>query len=414
MKKILACLAAAFILSCGGGGGGSSSDEPSMTYLSAAEAEAFFDDIVLNISDTSKVFIMTGNINLADPALPKKYSSEWTALGDLKGTLDGSGYTITALRLRDNAAGIGLFEYVSGTVKNLNINVNTDLFGATTVATAGAVTAVVNSGGIIDNVKVSGTLNGTKISGSVAGKNIGTIKNCFSDAIIQNNTANQSVSAGGLTGINEGTVENSGFIGSVSVRTTDYTAAAGGIAGENNSTGVIKQSFSKGNIVVSPDNTNRALAGGIAGHVDTYATVENCYSTGSVTIGNDYDLSSVGGIAGNSYGTVEHCWSAASLSAPAANLIYLGGIVGDGNPSNSVRVSKNNIIGGAADPSPASITAGGTPSNCITAEKLNNSDPNPAPDADLRKQSTYESIGFVFNTVWKISEGNDYPRFIWE
>ena len=110
---------------------------------------------------------------------------EWAPIGTdannkFKGTFDGQGYTISNLTYvneEKSASPVGLFGFLNGTVKNLNLeNVTIDALSDTGIA---AVAGKIFNTGLVENVKVNNaTINGNRYVGGIAGHAYGTITNC--------------------------------------------------------------------------------------------------------------------------------------------------------------------------------------------------------------------------------------------
>ena|GEM_PF-1015450 len=155
--------------------------------------------------------------------------------------------------------------------------------------------------------------------------------------------------------------------------------------------------------------------GGLVGY--NYASrVTQCYSTGAVT-GRDY---SVGGLAGWNYGTVTQCYSAGVVRGDG----YVGGLVGfnwgavtgcysTGPVSGTARVG--GLVGYGAnvshclwdmEASGQATSGGGTGKNT----------------AQMHVSQTFLDAGWDIlgetangtKNIWGISEGKDYPRFVWQ
>ena len=110
---------------------------------------------------------------------------EWTPIGTdnnnkFKGTFDGQGYTISNLTIESSEevrTPVGLFGFLNGTVKNLNLeNVTIDVVSNQGIA---AVVGRISNYGLVENVTVNNaTINGNRYVGGIAGHAYGTITNC--------------------------------------------------------------------------------------------------------------------------------------------------------------------------------------------------------------------------------------------
>ena len=189
MKKILAILLTVCMVVCMIPGAAFAADPPAGTEADPILIDSYntFKGIIF---EENKYYKQTGNF-----VIP---SGDTYAAKELKGTYDGSGYTIT---LDDE----NLFSTVSGTVKNLKV---TGTAGKNIAAT-GAIAAT-NSGTIEDCTVSNVTLTQSTANemGAVTGSSTGTIKNCaVSSVALKNETENATVTMGGLTGKASGIIE---------------------------------------------------------------------------------------------------------------------------------------------------------------------------------------------------------------
>ncbi len=280
------------------------------------------------------------------------------------GTFDGCGHSISGIYTGDGTATTGntirvqgLFGYVTGTVKN--VNVKSGCIAAHSLA--GGIAGFLKEGKIENCTNEAivfcdgGTSPGTKkedglkragANGGIVGRASGsaavpfTVKKCTNrGTVISANSANGGRAAGiiGLvdSGTDYGSVSeclNYGYI--------DAYQYVGGIVGLNQSThniisscanygkiqgqsggmtyvggivsmtySAVKNCYNRGNVHIQQMNTTHtkaAHAGGIVSdYKSTSAYVENCYNTGIVDFDEEYDCdgcSSWGAIVGTGYG----------------------------------------------------------------------------------------------------------------
>jgi hypothetical protein len=307
-----------------------------------------------------------------------------------------------------------------------------------------------NSDGTIANCYSSGDVSGTTNVGGLVGGNSGTITNCYATGSVIGNR-----DVGGLVGMNgswwrAGTITNCYATGSVS-----GNSGVGGFVGTNYST--IIGCYSTGS--VSGGNTVGGLAGKNSG------TISNCYSAGSVsgniglgglvgqngfcdiftcapgTITNSCSTASVsgddnvGGLVGHNRGTISNCYSQGSVEGDS----YVGGLVGENerycdprpwmpclygiitNCYSTASTSGNINVGGLVGWNENAMvwasfwdieTSGQTTSVGGTGLQT----------AEMQTKSTFidaawDLVGETANgtkDIWKICEGEDYPRFSWE
>ena len=224
---------------------GEGTEEAPYQINSAADLAYLRNTVNNGESYEGKYFVLNVDINLN--------SSTWTPIGTssnpFAGTFDGNGKKISNLYVYTSSTHVGLFGYVSGTVKNLGI-------------TSGAVT-------------YSSTPS-TVYAGGLVGYLSGTVENCYSCATV-NVRSTTSTYAGGLVGyVTTGaTVSNSYAAGNV----TGYTSSngfayAGGIVGYNK--GTIEGSLAFGNVTATGQSDAQSRNGGLAGRNDS-GTITDCY-----------------------------------------------------------------------------------------------------------------------------------------
>ena len=207
--------------------------------------------------EASKYYKQTGNF-----AIPSggTYNAK-----ELKGTYDGSGYTIT---LDDE----NLFSAVLGTVKNLKV---TGTAGKEVTA-IGAIAAT--NRGTIEDCTVSNvilTQSTANEMGAVTGSSTGTIKNCaVSSVALKNETGNTAVTMGGLAGTASGIIECGNLSGII------FTAKAN----ENNKIGSVV-----GAVATSSGGTTPALTLVSAKEIGAYPVIAED-TTNEITIASSGKL----------------------------------------------------------------------------------------------------------------------------
>jgi uncharacterized repeat protein (TIGR02543 family) len=211
------------------------------------------------------------------------------------GTYNGQGHTITGLTInRSDYTNVGLFGYLSGTVKNTGL-IGSSITGYSAV---GSVVGYNVSTGTITNCYNSGTVSGNASVGGVVGYNIGIITNCYNTG-----TVSGYQSSGGVDGYNIGTIANCYNTGTVS---GDHYL--GGMVGQNYLYGTITNCYNTGAVSGTGN-----YVGGIIGYNNVDATVTNCFNTANVS-GPIY----FGGVAGGSSGALNYCyWNATVIPISA-------------------------------------------------------------------------------------------------
>jgi hypothetical protein len=240
--------------------------------------------------------------------------------------------------------------------------------------------------------------SGYKVSGLWINRpstnNVGLFEH-IKDAQIKNLGVETDSSKGGVKGYNfvgniVGWIDsNSSIANSYSKGNISGNKNVGGVAGRI-SGGSITNSYSLGN--VGGDST----LGGITGGVTDGGSIMKSYSIGSVN-----GVSYAGGIAGLTYGSIFQYNVAMGPSINGyphtCRIIGYngGGTVSDNFALNTIRVNGTDVI--------VSDLHGASKSN-----------------AELKTQSTYESLGWSFGNdskhPWKIdaSKNNGYPYLYWE
>ncbi|MDH8702740.1 hypothetical protein M2138_002111 [Dysgonomonadaceae bacterium PH5-43] len=313
----------------------------------------------------SACFILENDIDIS--------GQNWTPIGtnsssSFQGLFDGNNKKIIGLSISNASAypGIGLFGYISGTVKNLGIeNVNIPISSISGYS-VGAVVGY-NAGGNVLNCYSTGTRVSSSSTGSgaspraggVVGSNTGNVSNCYSTVTVNSSASSISTScgAGGVVGSNSGNVSNCYFAGSVSTTISmggggiSYVSATtGGVVGNNS--GSVSNCYSTGTVSATANfnsyNTSanaRSYAGGVVGN-GSNGSVSNCYSTSTVNASSTsnststYSYAYAGGVIGN--GSASNCYATGDVRAYTGSgnsYAYAGGIAGSGNASNCVALN---------------------------------------------------------------------------
>lgn len=244
------------------------------------------EDIVLNPSDVFE-YSIAGHIRGVKAGCSV---TSWVPIGNhwdglynaktFKGVFDGQGHTISGLYCNvtrnSDCTVAGLFGYVRGTVKNLNV---TNAYVSNTQGSAGGI--AMDTNGMSAN-----------------------ITNCTFDGYVFGSTS------GGISGTLEygtidGCVSNASVVGST----------AGGIVGcIKNTTAVVRNCFSAGKVIGSAKSCD---VGGIVGCAMPPSEIKNCGSTAELD-GSTYGYGNVSGICGllgasGGTCTMENCWFAGTI-----------------------------------------------------------------------------------------------------
>lgn len=291
-------------------------------------------------------FILTKDIKL---------TNEWNPIGTggasyFAGIFDGNGHTISNLKIENNSGASGLFGYLVGEVRNLNVEGDVTSGDESCGAIAGYLTSEAKIAGCTSDVTVSGK----EKTGGIAGYNDGgLIESC-----INTGTVSGTYKVGGIVGENwGGIVDMCGNKGKVkSSKRGVATYGTGGVAGRSVSAEAsISQSYNTGEIVSDTEAT-----GGVVGYINAGgSSVNECYNTGAIRILNkdgskNLSKSYAGGIAGivgmNGI-TVRNCYNTGEIM----NADIAGGIIGryinDHDDNRTKSISNNyylNDIGKSA------------------------------------------------------------------
>jgi|GEM_PF-1045187 len=304
---------------------------------------------------TGKYFKLIADIDLTGVT--------WTPIGTygsnlsttaFVGVFDGNGKKIRNLTYNDtNGTNVGVFGYIyNATVKNL----------------------------IIENANITAKQYVGALSGGAKNSTVEKVGVSNSTLRAENSSSSSNAYVGGL-------------IGDVNDDTSSTNAM------------VIKQCFAS-NVTVSAPNLDNARAGGLVGRFYANATskgvVENCYAIGSVNF-KSTSSSNIGGLIGlvskhtSDGGSVKIVKCYAAVAPNMSGNTYWRGFIG-GSTVPATSDSGNNyfdkdVAGTDSGSASASLQSGKT-------------------TAEMKQQSTFEN--WDFTNVWRINEGNDYPRLRWE
>lgn len=254
----------------------------------------------------------------------KLKSYDWKPVDNFSGTFDGNGYTISNLKigtLGSNYSYLGLFGQNSGTIKNLNLEIeNINCNGDEDSITGGLV--AFNSG-TIDNCVVNGNITANiNIVGGIVGKlSSGKIQNSYSGCYING----KSSYIGGVVGSSKkSTILKCGFNGKMDDLETYY---CGGIVGEMTESNV-KDCFNN-----SIMNINASAVGGVIGYIsmitnDNLFIVQNCYNKTNIQNSSDDYTAETGGLIGfiaAGENSIKNCYNLGNITS---NTKYVGGLIG--------------------------------------------------------------------------------------
>jgi hypothetical protein len=200
--------------------------------------------------------------------------SGWTPIGTsstspFSGSLDGDGFKITELYINSTSTYMGLFGYLTGSVKNLGVE--TAAGGVKGYNDTGAIAGYVR-GGTITNSYSTGSVSGNDYVGGIAGcVDGGTIKNSYSTVNV--NATSSYSDGGGITGcLDGGTITNSYSTGNVSGNNR-----AGGIAGG------VYNSTVRNNVAANTNITGGNYVSRVVGYISGTNTVTNNFANSGMT-----------------------------------------------------------------------------------------------------------------------------------
>jgi len=263
-------------------------------------------DALVSDDPNCKVMLFS-NINLNDLELDET-SSNWTAVENFKGILDGNDFTISNLTInRRFDEDQGLIGLASGaTIKNFELK-NAYVKGNS----GGCLVGEASNKTTLENCNVSGDISGALYVGGIAGYNSNSsIKNCnFSGTVDGNNNY-----TGGITGRNAGATAK---IENCTVDASIYCYQnAGGIVGYNIANATVENCTASGSVEGSSN-----IGGIVGGHMT--GTINNSKSTNTVTGTNN-----VGGIAGGNRAKVNNSKTTSIINGEGSTGAAIGSCSG--------------------------------------------------------------------------------------
>ena len=219
-------------------------------------------------------------------------SGNWTPISNFKGTLDGSGHTIT-YNISENTGPFPQTQYLG-------------LFDSCTDAT-------------IKNLHVEGNISLT--TGS--------------------SMSNPNVYVGGITATSiNSKLENVYFSGNINIVTSnDNSCYIGGLIGKATDNTKISLSYNNAQITSEIQSIiGNTKVGGLCGEFS--GTIEDCYNTGNVIATAANGSPYAGGLVGNSSGSITESYNSGKVQANGTSMslsdVYAGGIVAVGENGSSV------------------------------------------------------------------------------
>ena len=291
---------------------GKADDDANSTAYATA-----FPKVVYNMNNTSKYtgYQLTKNLDFKTDASysdADAHKSGWTSgtgwspIGTFTGIFDGKGYTISHVFINSSATGLGLFDQVNGTIRNVGL-VNPNVTGVGGNGTVGGLAAVLatTSGTIIHCYVSGGSLTGGLRNGGLVGfQNSGTISSCY---VSEGTRTSKGViiRVGGLVGEQSGGTISACYVsGGTNTVEGVVSTGVGGLVGRQPA-GTIRACY------VFNTTSNRIGSsldrGDLVGWQDNDATIEACYAGGK----------NYGNLVGDPNGTVKNSYYQGGKTATA-------------------------------------------------------------------------------------------------
>ncbi|AQT67395.1 GLUG domain protein [Anaerohalosphaera lusitana] len=255
----------------------------------------------------------------------------------------------------------GNFNGANHTIENLNL-------GAAHWDYVGLFGKIEGADAEIKNINLQGcNVSGYEVVGALCASNDGgTISYCRVDVDIRQ--AHKPV--GGLCGKNSGLIIGCKVQGSVS----SYTEDVAGVCGRNY--GSIRMCLST--VSVSGENS----VGGICG--SNYGEIQTCYSSGDIE-----GYSFIGGLCGSNSGTITDCYSSGHVESAYEKD---GGLCG-------YNFVEKNIVASFWDVETSGLV------NSFGGKGLSTQ--------EMKSLYNFQNAGWS-DSGWVMSDGEDYPRLVWE
>jgi len=253
--------------------------------------------------------------------------------------------------------------------------------------------------GKIEQCSVTGVVSGTwDVGGLVGENNGGWIEKCSADITIQNYGPQDSV--GCLVGFNNSDTDIIDCSSAGIVDGNDNTNLAGGLVGSNY--GRIKRCFSTAEVKGS------WCVGGLIGVHNEY-DLENCFATGNISA----EVRGGGLVGFNKY-TIINCYATGDVNCTEA----AGGLIGEDSSGGAINcystgyVTGNEYVGGL-------VGRENTYEHFIGCFWDVNTSGQTTSAAGIGKTTTEMQDAETFKNwicweVWKINDGNDYPKLFWQ
>lgn len=273
---------------------------------------------LFGITSTASSFSNLGLLDVIITASQSQFSTG-ALVGQCFGQIDNC-YASGVINGRNRTGGLVGELWIDGTITNSHTE-------GTISGDAGGLVGL-NRGTITDSYSTADLMSSSDDKGGFVASNMGTIDNCYASGFVSgggngnaggfvnyntgtitNSHATGEVipfgirSGGGFAAINEGTISHCYATGNVS------SGAAGGFIGIQQSSGIVENSYAKGN-VTNTYSWFPMYAGGFIGINYGGCTISNCYSRGNVIRDHNESSALLGGFIGkNQQGIITNCFS---------------------------------------------------------------------------------------------------------
>ena len=254
-------------------------------------------------------------------------------IANFSGTFNGNNHTITyqaSFTSTEDNEKIGLFEIVSGTITNLNLDANITVSGTNAQVKVGLLCGQLEDGGTIEFCDVTGNINSTAKAGGSGNASTGLIiGNSFGD--LQYCTGHGNVTGvgyvGGLVGSMGNIIDNCQasytplikgcyFTGNVTANNSNSLAELGGQVGEYIQT--------------------KSYGGGICGTMRAPAVIDLCVAEAIIVVGQN--------AAGITNTTLGDSWTGLSGDCGIAQNNYATGTIYANGSTNGVPITSSNLV----------------------------------------------------------------------
>jgi hypothetical protein len=300
---------------------GAAADEPNAAACVAISTAAQLQAIK---NFPTRIYCLTADIDLS--SIPN-FVPIGSQTKSFTGQFLGRNHVISNLTINSSANSVGLFGWMDGTIKDVNlrnVNISSTGFAAMVGGVAGTVVAGFGSTATIDHVSVTGrvacTGNGCAAGGIVGDLDLhSTLTDSWSSASVSGNS-----DAGGAVAVlnNDAVVRRTFATGPVDCSLANCSAAGGFASTVFGAGPSLSDIFATGRVTGSPG----LVAGGLVG--DNAGTITRAYATGEVNI----HAGTIGALFGMNEGTVSQCYGVGFLN----DGFTIGGVVG----SNTGSVTK--------------------------------------------------------------------------